>query len=70
MANLAARRRRFFAICEKPEGGGADNPPPGRAWVKNEQRYRRETWETFSYNNMTSSVICFEIRREIFIFYG
>ena len=27
-------RRRFFAICEKPEGGGADNRPPGRARVK------------------------------------
>ena len=31
-----ATRRRFFAICEKPEGGGgADNrPSPGRARVK------------------------------------
>ena len=29
-----ATRRRFFAICEKPEGGGADNRPPGRARVK------------------------------------
>ena len=24
----------FFAICEKPEGGGADNRPPGRVRVK------------------------------------
>ena len=30
-----ATRRRFSAICKKPEGGGADNrPPPGRARVK------------------------------------
>ena len=29
MANLAALRVAvFFAICEKPEGGGADNRPP------------------------------------------
>ena len=29
MANLAALRAAvFFAICEKPEGGGADNRPP------------------------------------------
>ena len=29
-----ATRRRFFAICEKPEGGGVDIRPPGRARVK------------------------------------
>ena len=35
MANLVALRASvFFAICEKPEGGGADNRPPGRARVK------------------------------------
>ena len=29
MANLAALRAAvFFAICEKPEGGGMDNRPP------------------------------------------
>ena len=34
MVNLAAHtRRRFFAICEKPEGGGVDIRPPGRARV-------------------------------------
>ena len=29
-----ASRRRFFAICEKPEGGGVISAPPGRAQVK------------------------------------
>ena len=27
-------RRRFFAICEKPEGADNRPPPPGRARVK------------------------------------
>ena len=29
-------RRRFFAICEKPEGGGADNRPPAVRGLKHE----------------------------------
>ena len=29
-----AGRRRFYAICEKPEGGGLIEPPPARNRVK------------------------------------
>ena len=34
-----------------------DTPPPEYSrYLKNEQRYRRETWQAFPYNNLTSSV--------------
>ena len=40
-------------------GGGEFKAPSwifASATAKKEQRYRRETWQTFSYNNLTSSV--------------
>ena len=41
-------------------GGGVWRPPPEYSrYLKNEQRYRRETWQAFSYNNLTSSVEIF-----------
>ena len=46
-------------INPRVTGGGRLTPPPPREYsryLKNERRYRRETWQTFSYNNSTSSL--------------
>ena len=60
MVNLAALRAAvFFAICEKPEGGGRITaPPPGRARVKpGKDQQCVESYRPISLTNCACKII-------------